>query len=72
MQGLATDKGLLVPEQIPSFPAGAPEIWRGLSYEDLAYEIMSLYIKPADIPADELRDLVKRSYSTFRESDDHA
>jgi len=69
MQGLATDGGLLVPEQIPSFPAGAPEIWRGLSYPDLAYAIMSLYIKPADVPEAELRDLVKRSYSTFRESD---
>ena len=46
MQGLATDRGLLVPEVIPSFPAGAPEIWRGLSYQELAYEIMSLYISP--------------------------
>merc|ERR1719223_625308 len=68
MQGLATDRGLLVPEQIPSFPAGAPEIWRGLSYEELAYEVMSCYVKPEDIPADALRDLIKRSYGTFRDS----
>ena len=50
MQGLATDRGLLVPEKIPSFPAGAPEIWRGLSYEELAYEVMSCYVKPVRGP----------------------
>lgn len=67
LQGLATDKGLLVPEAIPSFPPGAPEKWRGLSFEELAYEIMSIYIQPSDVPADALRDIIKRSYATFRD-----
>ena len=62
MQGLATDRGLLVPEVVPNFPAGAPEIWRGLSYEELAYEIMSLYIGPDDVPQAELKDIIERSY----------
>ena len=66
LQGLATDKGLLVPETIPSFPPGAPEAWRGLSFEDLAFEVMSLYIGPDDVPPDNLRDIIKRSYGTFR------
>ena len=39
-----------------SLPAGAPEIWRGLSFEDLAYEIMSLYIAEEDVPEVALRD----------------
>uniref|UniRef100_A0A7S3AUL0 Threonine synthase N-terminal domain-containing protein n=1 Tax=Haptolina ericina TaxID=156174 RepID=A0A7S3AUL0_9EUKA len=69
MQGLASDKGLLVPETIPTFPAGAPEIWRGLSFEDLAFEIMSLYIPREEVEEDALRDIIKRSYSTFRDSD---
>ena len=69
LQGLATDRGLLVPEQIPTFPAGAPEIWRGLSFEDLAYEIMSLYIGPDDVPPDNLKDIIRRSYATFRDRD---
>lgn len=69
MQGLATDRGLLVPETVPNFPAGAPEIWRGLSYEALALEIMSLYIGPDDIPKAELKDIIDRSYGTFRDRD---
>ena len=69
MQGLATDRGLLVPETVPSFPAGAPEIWRGLSYEALALEIMSLYIGPDDIPKAALKDIIDRSYGTFRDRD---
>ena len=67
LQGLATDRGLLVPEQIPSFPPGAPEVWRGLKFEELAYEIMSLYIGPKDIEPDVLKDIINRSYATFRD-----
>jgi threonine synthase len=67
LQGLATDRGLLVPEQIPSFPPGAPEVWRGLKFEELAYEIMSLYIGPNDIPPETLKDIINRSYATFRD-----
>ena len=69
LQGLGTDRGLLVPEVAPSFPAGAPEKWRGLSFEELAYEIMSLYVGPDDVPADSLRDIIRRSYGTFRDPD---
>ena len=67
LQGLATDRGLLVPEEIPSFPPGAPEVWRGLKFEELAYEIMSLYIGPKDIEPEVLKDIINRSYATFRD-----
>ena len=69
MQGLATDRGLLVPENLPQFPAGGVEAFRGLSYEALALEIMSLYIGPEDIPKAELKDIIDRSYGTFRDRD---
>jgi len=69
LQGLGTDRGLLVPEEVPSFPAGAPEIWRGLSFEELAFEIMSLYIGPDDVPATNLKSIINRSYATFRDPD---
>jgi threonine synthase len=69
LQGLATDRGLLVPETIPQFPPGAPEIWRDHSFTELAYEIMSLYIGPDDLPEECLRDIIERSYATFRDSD---
>ena len=68
LQGLGHDGGLFVPETIPAFSAVALESWRGLSYEDVAYEVMSLYIGPDDIPAPALRDIIRRSYETFRDA----
>ena len=68
LQGLGHDGGLFVPETLPSFSAAALESWRGLSYEDLAYEVMSLYIGPDDIPEPALRDIIRRSYAPFRDA----
>ena len=59
MMGLADDGGLIVPAEIPDV-RGSLERWRGLSYAELAFEVMSLYA--TDIPADDLRALVERAY----------
>ena len=40
-----------------------------LSFQELAFKIFSLYISPSEIPPDDLRDIVNRSYSTFRAPD---
>lgn len=40
--------------------------WREHSFEELAYEIMQLYIDEAEIPRQDLKDLIKRTYATFR------
>lgn len=37
-----------------------------MSFEDLAFNIMSLYISTSEIPSEDLKDIIKRSYSTFR------
>ncbi|KAJ5668158.1 uncharacterized protein N7477_006728 [Penicillium maclennaniae] len=66
LKGLASDGGLFVPEEIPTLPASWEAEWRNLSFEDLAFEIMSLYISQDEIPADDLKDIIKRSYATFR------
>lgn len=66
LQGLATDGGLYIPSTIPSPPADFLETWAELSFEELAVEIMSLYIPSSEISREDLQDLVKRSYSTFR------
>jgi threonine synthase len=60
MMGLADDGGLLVPESIPDV-ADRLARWRGLSYADLAFEVLSLFAD--DIPAADLRELVARTYS---------
>jgi len=62
MEGLARDGGLLIPAEIPDV-RDEMDRWRALSYQDLAFEIMSLFV---DIPGEDLRRLVDRSYAAFR------
>jgi threonine synthase len=69
LKGLASDGGLFIPEEIPSLPSDWASKWQHLSFEDLAYEIFSLYISSAEIPPADLKDIIHRSYSTFRAKD---
>ena len=64
---MAADGGLFIPEHIPALPANWESEWRDLSFEDLAFRIMSLYVSESEIPANDLKDIIKRSYSTFRD-----
>jgi threonine synthase len=66
LKGLASDNGLFIPEEIPSLPENWKNDWTDLSFEDLAFEILSLYISPTEVPHDALKDIIRRSYSTFR------
>ncbi|SVD34822.1 uncharacterized protein METZ01_LOCUS387676, partial [marine metagenome] len=62
MMGLASDGGLLVPESIPDISAILPQLV-GLSYNDLALEIMGRFID--DVPHVELKRLIEESYRCF-------
>ncbi|OTA05151.1 ThrC Threonine synthase [Trichoderma parareesei] len=64
LKGLAADGGLFLPHQIPA--AENWRNWKDLSYAELAFEILSLYISRSEIPADDLKAIIDRSYSTFR------
>ncbi|TGO52436.1 hypothetical protein BCON_0141g00070 [Botryotinia convoluta] len=66
LKGLAADGGLFIPEQIPSVPENWESKWKDLSFSDLAFEILSLYISSSEIPPSDLKDIINRSYSTFR------
>jgi len=66
LTGLARDGGLLLPEHIPSV-ADRLAAWRSLAYNDLAFEIMRLFAD--DLPEADLRDIIDRSYATFRHPD---
>ncbi|MFB9123727.1 threonine synthase [Paraburkholderia dipogonis] len=61
MEGLAPDGGLYVPTAYPKVDDATLRLWRGLSYAELAFEIVSLYID--DIPADELRAIIASTYT---------
>ncbi len=67
MMGLASDGGLLIPEQIPQLSQQQLEAFSHLNYRDLAYEIISLYA--TDLPAADLRNLVDTSYASFNHVD---
>lgn len=69
MKGLASDGGLFIPEEIPSLPSDWESKWRNLSFSDLALEVLSLYISTSEIPRADLKDIIDRSYSTFRHPD---
>ncbi len=64
MMGLATDGGLILPQEIPKIEPSTLNRWKGLSYPELAFEVMRLFVD--DIPHDHLRALIERSYSTFQ------
>jgi len=60
--GLAPDGGLLIPESIPQVSDRLPH-WATLSYQDITFEILRLFV---DLPDADLRKLIDRSYATFR------
>jgi threonine synthase len=61
LEGLAPDGGLYLPTRYPQIDAATLNAWRGLKYHELAFEILSLFID--DIPADDLRALVAKTYT---------
>lgn len=67
--GLAKDGGLFIPSQIPKLADNFLNEWSDLSFQELAFKIMRLYIKESEIPNEDLLKLVEKSYSTFRADD---
>ncbi|MEI6305725.1 MAG: threonine synthase, partial [Deltaproteobacteria bacterium] len=63
MMGLATDGGLLLPESYPEISQEELASWRSLSYQQLAFQIISRFVD--DIPSADLAALIDRSYATF-------
>jgi len=61
LAGLAPDGGLAMPETYPKIDADELSRWRGLSYAELAFELISRFAD--DIPAGDLRNIVTRTYS---------
>jgi len=61
LAGLAPDGGLAMPETYPKIDADELSRWRGLSYAELAFELISRFAD--DIPAGDLRNIITRTYS---------
>lgn len=61
LMGLAPDGGLMLPDHYPHINEQTLHQWRGLSYPELAFEVMSLFV--TDIAATDLRDIINRTYT---------
>ena len=65
LQGFAADGGLFVPESIPVLSTTQLKKWSSLSFKELAFEILSLFIDPTIISSAELKLLLDNSYDSF-------
>eukprot|EP00551_Chaetoceros_affinis_P009668 CAMPEP_0203676982 /NCGR_PEP_ID=MMETSP0090-20130426/26714_1 /ASSEMBLY_ACC=CAM_ASM_001088 /TAXON_ID=426623 /ORGANISM="Chaetoceros affinis, Strain CCMP159" /LENGTH=505 /DNA_ID=CAMNT_0050543741 /DNA_START=400 /DNA_END=1917 /DNA_ORIENTATION=+ len=69
MTGLAHDRGLFVPDTLPTVSPSELSSWRSLSYADLAIEVISKFVDDDQVPRKNLEDIVKRSCDAFRAED---
>ncbi|MFT6303163.1 MAG: threonine synthase [Granulosicoccus sp.] len=69
LSGFAADGGLFVPENIPRISEDQFQSWSTLSFTDLAFEILSLFIPRSIIPDADLKTLIEDSYSSFERPD---
>ncbi|KAJ2059333.1 threonine synthase [Coemansia sp. S146] len=64
LEGLAADGGLYIPEHLPTLPSDWQTQWAGLSFAELATELISLFVGD-DVSRADVSTLVCKSYSTF-------
>ncbi len=69
MMGLGTDGGLLLPERIPVVDQTVLQHWANLSFQELAVEVMTLFMTPGEPVTEQLPALVERSFASFTHPD---
>ena len=69
LRGFAPDGGLFVPDRLPRFRPDELEEMAELGYTGLAVHILSRFIDPRIIPAEDLDRLVKESFTAFTHPD---
>lgn len=65
LNGRPSDGGLYVPTAIPQISIAQLQAWKQLSYTELAYEILALFIDKSIIPGQDLQNIIAQSFSTF-------
>ena len=68
IKGLADDGGLFVPKNVKSLNSEDLDKLRNLSYNDLACEILNPFCSDF-VNKEDLKTIIKKSYSTFREKE---
>ena len=69
MTGLAHDRGLFVPDTLPTVSPQELQEWSSLSFSDLAVQVISKFVQDDQVPAAKLKDIVYRSCAAFRHVD---
>lgn len=69
LNGFAPDGGLYVPDALPQISLDTLREWKNLSYRELVFEIVSLFISETIILPDDLREIIKTAYDTFEKKD---
>ncbi|MFN7027448.1 MAG: threonine synthase, partial [Pseudorhizobium sp.] len=65
LAGLARDGGLYMPREWPVLTKREIRSFRGLPYQDVAFEIVRRFTGD-EIPAVDLRSMIAEAYATFR------
>lgn len=65
--GLASDGGLYMPESLPSFSIEEIKGWKGISYDELAFNIISPFVD-GEIPDDDLKSIIRKGTKNFRDT----
>ncbi|MFC3116770.1 threonine synthase [Cellvibrio fontiphilus] len=65
LTGLAPDGGLYVPETLPTFSQEEIASWAGLSYQELAFNVMKPFVAGA-VSDEDFKKIIADAYSTFR------
>ena len=69
LSGYAPDGGLYVPEHLPQISVEQLEQWKHLSFKELAFEIVSLFIDRSIVSAQELKSIIENAYGTFEKEE---
>ena len=65
LTGLASDGGLCVPETMPTFSKEEIASWAGLSYQELAFKIITPFVD-GEISDADLKGIIDKAYDSFR------
>ena len=68
LTGLAPDGGLFIPEVVPQISREQILSWKNLSYADLAYEVIRLYVAGA-VEDEVLKQMLIDTYADFSHSE---
>jgi threonine synthase len=69
LDGFASDGGLYVPDTLPNITKEQLRNWKGLSYVELAFEILSLFIDRTIVSEGELKKILETAYTPFEKKE---